>query len=225
MSRALTAALFVAALAMMSPAAQAQWPYGYGGYGGYAPYGGYGYGPSAGFGPAYGGYGGYGPYAGYGGPFGGYGPFSYSQQLYQQQASQTQQIFQQQQRALLDQIQAAQGRLENLDGVKQQLFQQYLGMNESDKAAVRAELMNQYLRLDPYRRSAWTRDPVVQIIIGQDLQRMDGLAQFQGMSESDKVLFRQSMLQRYRSLSPSEQQAWQNDQIVGNIMGRDWWTK
>jgi hypothetical protein len=31
------------------------------------------------------------------------------------------------------------------------------------------------------------------------------------------------MLQKYRSLPVVDQRAWQNDQIVGNIMGRDWW--
>ena len=193
----------------------------YGGYG-FSPYGGYGYSPYGGFG--YGGFG-YGPYAGYGGLYGGfgYGPFNYAQQLFQQQASLTQQIFQQRQYVILGQIQAAQSRLESLDATKQQLFQQYLGKSEQEKAAVRAGLIRDFLNLDPYSRQGWKRDAVVQIIVGPDLQRLDGLAEFRDMSERDKDQFRQAMLQKYRSLSWADQQAWQKDQIVGNIMGRDWW--
>ena len=218
MTRSITVIFFVVAIALTSSAAKAQWPYvrisgayGFGGYGGYGPYGGYAFGPYSGYGGLYGGY--------------GYGPLNYSQQLYQQQASLTQQIFQQQQQAIIGQIREAQGRLKRLDGIKQQMFQQYLGMSDSDKAAVRVGLMNDYLKLDAHGRDGWKRDAVVQIIIGKDLQRLDGLAQFRNMSEPDKIQFRQAMLQKYRSLSQSEQQAWQNDQIVGSIMGKDWWVK
>ncbi len=200
----------------------------YGGYG-FSPYGGYGFSPYGGYGYAFGPYGGFGysPYVGYGGLYGGfgYGPFNYSQQLFQQQASLTQQIFQQQQNAILDQIQAAQSRLETLDATKQQLFQQYLGKSDTEKAAVRAGLIRDFLKLDPYRREGWKRDTVVQLIIGQDLQRLDGLAEFRDMSEEDKIQFRQAMLQKYASLSRADQQAWQKDQVIGNILGRDWWPK
>jgi hypothetical protein len=242
-------AMIFAAIGLLSPAAKAQvsnvqiggtfgfggWngaygggaygPYGggfspYGGYG-FSPYGGYGYG--SGFGGPYGGFG-YSPYAGYAGYGGfGYGPFNYGQQLFQQQASLTQQIYMQQQHVILDQLQAAQSRLESLDATKQQLFRQYLAKSDTEKAAVRAGLINNYLRLDPYGRDGWKRDPVVQIIFGQDLQRLDGLAQFREMSDPDKTEFRQAMLQKYRSLPLADQQAWHHDQIVGNIMGRDWW--
>ncbi len=211
MTRAITIVFSIVAFALKPPAAEAQLPYvgisGDYGYGGYGSYGGYGYGP----------------YAGYG--WYGYGPFNYSQQLYQQQAFLTQQIFQQQQQAIIGQIREAQGRLKRLDGIKQQMFRQYLGMSDSDKAAVRAGLMNDYLNLGAHDREGWKRDAVVQIIVGKDLQRLDGLAQFRAMSESDKIRFRQAMLQKYRSLLPSEQQAWQNDQIVGSILGKDWWLK
>lgn len=222
------------ALALTAPVVEAQGPnvqiagtYGFGG--GYSPYGGYGFSPYGGYGYGFGPYGGFGysPYAGYGGLYGGfgYGPFNYGQQLFQQQASLTQQIFQQQQYAILGQIQEAQGRLERLDATKQQLFQQYLGKSETEKAAVRAGLIRDFLNLDPYRREGWKRDAVVQIIVGQDLQRLDGLAAFLDMSEGEKSQFRQAMLQKYQSLPPTDQQAWQKDQIIGNIMGRDWWPK
>jgi hypothetical protein len=222
-------------LALTSADAQAQGPnvqiggtFGFGGgfspYGGYgfSPYGGYGYG--GGFGTPYGGFG-YSPYAGYGGGYGGfgYGAFNYGQQLFQQQASLTQQIYMQQQHMILDQIQAAQSRLETLDAAKQQLFQQYLTKGDTEKAAVRAGLINNYLSLDPYGREGWKRDAVVQIILGPDLPRLDGLAQFREMSEPDKIQFRGAMLEKYRSLPRADQQAWQHDQIVGNILGRDWW--
>ena len=193
-------------------------PYGGFGYGGGYPYGGFGYG--GGFGYPYGGFG-YSPYAGYGGL--GYGSFAYNQQLFQQQASLTQQIFMQQQHMILDQLQTAQDRLESLDATKQQLFRQYLAKNDTEKAAVRTTLINDYLKLDPPGRAGWKRDAVVQIIIGQDLQRLDGLAQFRELGESDKAQFRAAMLQKYRSLPVADQQAWQHDQIVGNILGRDWW--
>lgn len=207
----------------------------YGGYGyGFGPYSGFGYGGLGYGGLGYGGLGygglgyggfGYGPYAGYGGLYGGfgYGPFNYSQQLFQQQASLTQQIFQQQQNAILGQIQAAQSRLESLDASKQQLFQQYLGKSETEKAAVRSRLIHDFLNLDPRGREGWKRDTVVQIIIGQDLQRLDGLAEFRDMSEPDRNQFRQAMLQKYQSLSADDQQVWQKDQIIGNILGREWW--
>ena len=94
--------------------------------------------------------------------FGGYGPFNYSQQLFQQQASLTQQIFQQQQQAIIGQVQEAQSQIEKLDGSKQQLFKQYLDMSDSDKATVRAGLMNDYLNLDAHGKEGWKRDAVVQ---------------------------------------------------------------
>src|SRR6266404_7904594 len=73
-----------------------------------------------GFGP----YGGFGPYSGYWGygALPGYGQFNYSQQLFQQQAALTQQVFQQRQQAILGQIQQAQSRLQGLDTIKQQMF-------------------------------------------------------------------------------------------------------
>ncbi|HWA97059.1 MAG TPA: hypothetical protein VG713_01140 [Pirellulales bacterium] len=174
------------------------------------------------------GYGGYGPWAqGYWpnrGLWGNnaYGPFNYGQQLYQQQSSLTQQIFQQQQRANLDQIQAAQERFARLDGLKQQMFVQYLGMNESDKAAVRAGLMNSYLSLDAQGREQWQRDPVAQLILGSDLQRLEGLSEVQTMTASDRTRLREAMLQKFRHLSGSEQQAWRNDPIVRALLGDGW---
>jgi hypothetical protein len=208
-----------------------------GGFGGYGQYGSIGNGPYGGYGGGYGGYGGgYGGYGGYGGGYGGYGggyggygggygPLNYSQQLYQQQSSLTQQIFQQQQQAILGQIRDAQNRLVELDAAKQRVFQQYLAMSDSDKATVRTGRMNDYLKLDARGREGWKRDAVAQIVVGQDLQRLDGLAQFRDMSEPDKVQFRQSMLQKYRSLSPADQQIWRNDPIVTSIMGSEWWLK
>ena len=235
-----TIILVSATFALMSPIAPAQGQnvqiggtFGFGGWngpygGGFSPYGGPGFSPYGGYG--YGGFGspiggfGYSPYAGYGGVGGyGYGPFNYGQQLFQQQASLTQQIFMQQQHMILDQIQAAQSRLETLDAAKQQLFRQYLTKNDTEKAAVRAGLINDYLRLDPYGREGWKRDAVVQIILGPDLPRLDGLAQFRELSEPEKNQFRGAMLEKYRSLPLADQQAWQKDQIVGNILGRDWW--
>jgi hypothetical protein len=239
-----TVAIAILSLALTAPMAEAQGPniqitgvYGFGG--GFSPYGGFGFSPYGGYGYGMGPYGGFGynPYPGYGGfpgGFGygglgyggfGYGPFNYSQQLFQQQASLTQQIFQQKQLAILGQIQAAQSRLEGLEATKQQLFQQYLDKNDTEKAAVRAGLMRDFLGLDPVARGAWKRDTVVQIIIGQDIERLEGLAEFREMSEPDKDQFRQAMLEKYRALPAADQQAWQRDQIVGNILGRDWWLK
>jgi hypothetical protein len=192
------------------------------GYGGFAPYGGYGY-----YGPysrRYYGYGGYGPWGGYGG-YGGYGPFNYSQQLFQQQAALNQQIYQQQQGAIIGQVREAQGRLADLDGIKQQLLQKYLGMSAEDQAAVRSGLMVDYLRLDAHGKESWKRDGAIQAILGSDLQRLDGVAQVQHMSESERTHYQQAMLEKYRSLPPAEQQAWRKDRIVGMVMGEDWWMK
>ena len=121
MTRSITAVFFVAAVAVTSSVAEAQWPYvqiipGTYGFGGY---GGYGFGPYGGFNRFNGG--------GYG-----YGSFNY---LYPRQALQTQQIFQQQQQAIIDRIQEAQGRLETLNAIKQQKLQKYLSMSDADKAA------------------------------------------------------------------------------------------
>jgi hypothetical protein len=193
---------------------------GFGGYGPYGGFGGYGYGP---YGGGYGPYGGYG-YGRYGGGYG-YGPLNYAQQLYQQQSSLTQQIFQQQQQALLGQIRDAQGRLEVPDAKKQQMFQQYLSMSDTDKADVRTALMNEYIKLDAHGREAWRRDGAAQAIIGQDLQRLDGLAQYRAMSEPDRAQFRQTMRQKYQSLSPAEQQTWRDDPIIASILGSEWWLK
>jgi hypothetical protein len=135
----------------------------------------------------------------------------------------TQQIFQGQQQAIIGQVREAQGRLQSLDSNKQEMFQKYLGMSDSEKADVRAVLINEYLKLDAHGREAWKRDAVVQNIIGSDLARLDGVAEFRDMTASDKTRFRQAMLQKYRSLVPSEQQAWQNDEVVGAILGKDWW--
>jgi hypothetical protein len=230
MTRAITIIAFVVALVLGSSTVEAQFAIpvgpGFGGYGGFGPYGGgyYGYGGYGGFGNYGGLYNGYGGYGGYGG-FGGYGPFNYSQQLFQQQASLNQQIFQQQQQAIIGQVQGAQGQLQKLDSSKQQLFKQYLAMSDSDKATARVGLMNDYLKLDAHGKEGWKRDATIQAIIGQDLQRLDGVSQVRDMSESDRTQYRQAMLQKYRSLTPSEQKAWQNDQIIGMIMGNDWWLK
>ena len=197
---------------------------------GYAPYGlgygGFGYG---GFTPGFGGWGGYGGFGlGMGfGPYGlgyaGFGPFAYSQQAFLQQALLTQGIFLQQQDALLGQIDQAQTRLEKLDAAKGQLFKHYLDMNETDKAAVRGGLIDDYLQLDQPGRDGWKRDPVVQLIIGRDVFRLDGVAEFRAMDPADQTNFRGAMLQQYRSLSADRQRAWQNDQVIGLVMGRNWW--
>src|SRR5262245_56739548 len=118
------ASLCVTVLLFFSTAANAQMMYGavgVGPYGAFAP--GAGFGPYGwvwfgrgmgfgGFGPNGGlGYGGFGP--GFGAGFGGfgYGPFNYSQQLFQQQSSLTQQIYQQRQVSLINQIGQSQNDL------------------------------------------------------------------------------------------------------------------
>jgi hypothetical protein len=220
---------FVVVALLAAEVAQAQFgvPFApvYGGYGGFGPYGGYG--PYGYYGPysrGYYGYRGYGPWGGYGG-YGGYGPFNYAQQLFQQQAALNQQIYQQQQAAIIGQIRESQGRLATLDNIKQQLLQKYLGMSETDKVAVRAGLMADYLRLDAHGKEGWKRDGAIQAILGSDLERLDGVAQVQQMSEAERTRYQQAMLDKYRSLSPAEQQAWRNDRIVGMAMGKDWWQK
>lgn len=229
----ITTAVLLIFLPSAASQANAQWSYAgpysfggngpYAGFGGYGPYGGYGWG-----------FGGYFPFGGYGfgpnasfGPWSGlgYGPFNYLQQSGQQQALLTQQVYQQQQQAIIGQIRDAQGRLARLDSLKEQTFQKYLGMSDSEKAAVRAGLMSDYLKLEAHEREGWKRDAVVRIIIGKDLPRLDGVAEFQELSESDKIEFRRAILQKYRLLPPTEQPAWQNDRVIGAIMGRDWWPK
>ena len=85
--------------------------------------------------------------------------------------------------------------------------------------------MVDYMNLNDHRKDGWKRDPLVQMIIGEDLSRLDSVAQFRDMSEPAKVRFRTTMLNEYRSLSSTQQQSWQKDQIVGMIMGEDWWRK
>lgn len=231
MNRSIIAIVFVVALAFSLSTAEAQRhrvfvPLGVGvGYGGFGGFGG-GYGGYGGFG-GFGSYGGlYNGYGGYGlGGIGPYGPFNYSQQLFQQQSSLNQQIFQQQQQAILGQVRDAQGQLASLDNSKQQLFKQYLGMSDSDKATVRAKLMNDYLNLDAHGKEGWKRDAVIQSIIGQDLQRLDGVSQIRDMSESERLKYRQAMIQKYRLLPPAEQMAWQNDEIIGMVLGKEWWLR
>ena len=98
-------------------------------------------------------------------------------------------------------------------------------MSDSDKSAVRAGLTTDYLNLDAHGREGWKRDGAIQAILGSDLQRLDVAALVREMNEPDRTRYREAMLQKYRSLPPSEQQAWRNDQIVGMIMGKDWWLK
>ena len=207
--------LFILVLASTN-CASAQYRGGYrGGYG--MPYrvgqGGFGgYGMGFGRGMNYGGYGGMGNYA-----------FNYSNQLYQQQASLTQQIFQQQQQMLIDQIRDAQNRVARLDAIKQEMFQEYLNMSESDKATTRNGLMNDYINLDEHTREGWRRDEVVKIIIGNDIKRLEGVIQYRQMNSGDQLAFRQVLLQKYKNLSPSEKEAWQADAIMTGILGKDWW--
>lgn len=230
MTRTISVVILATVLALTSSVVEAQWPYipvpiGAYGFGGYGAFGAYGYGPYRGYGfSPYAGYG-YAPCGGFGGVYGGYGsgPFNYG--LYRQQAFQTRLIFRQQQQAIIGQIQDAQSRLEKLDTVEQQLLQKYLDMNDSDKAAVRANLMTDYLSLDAQEMNGWKQDAAVQAIIGEDLPRLDGVAQLRDMSESDQTRFRSEMLQKYRTLSFLEQQSWQKDQVVGIIMGKGWWLK
>lgn len=206
-------------------------PYGVGGYGGFSPYGGYGVGLNAGYG--YGGYGGMPGYGGYGG-FGGngyglggyrYGPINYAQQLYQMQSLQTQQIFQAEQSALIAKLEAAQQQVARLDALKGQLFQDYLNMSETDRAAARLSLMNDYVRLDPHDREGWKRDTVVQMLIGNELPRLDVFAEYRTMSTENKARFRQQLVEKYRSLPENEQAAWRNDTIVESILGKEWWLR
>jgi hypothetical protein len=150
---------------------------------------------------------------------------NFGQQLYQQQASQTQQVFQQQQQGVIDRIRAGQAKVERLDAAKQQMFEQYLNMSESDKAAVRDKLSADYLNLDQRGKAGWQRDAVVQNLIGPDLPRLDALGQYREMNAADQARFRQAMLQKYRALTLPEQQSWQSDKIVGSILGKDWWLK
>src|SRR6266481_8598687 len=212
MNRLMTFIAVAVALGIGSATAEAQLLVpagpGFGGYGGLGPYGGgyLGYRPYGGIGGYGGFYNGFGGYGGYGG-IGGIGPVIYSQQLFQQQVLLNQQIFQQQQQAMLGQIQQAQGRLEKLDATKQQLFQHYQAMSDSDKAAVRAGLMNDYLNLDAHAKEGWKRDGAIQAIIGKNLQRLDAVTQIREMSEPERIKYRQGMLKKYRSLPPSEQKA------------------
>jgi hypothetical protein len=227
MTGVVRAVVFVFAITILASAADAQFagagfpggfpgpvPYAYG-----APYGVAPYGLAGGFGPN-GGLGGYGRYGGHN-----YGTFNFAQQLFQQQSSLTQQIFQQQQAALIGQVHEAEGRLARLDSMKQQMFTQYLNMSDSEKTQVRVGLMNDYLGLDERTRAAWKRDAVAQIVIGQDMPRLDGLAQYRSMSGDDRQRFRQAMIDKYHGLTPQEQQAWQSDPILSSVMGGNWWLK
>ena len=197
MTRAITVGFFLAAVAIMSSVAEAQWSY-FSPYAGCGCCGSYGYG-GYGFGGFCAGYGYY-PCVGYGYPYGVYGSFNYSQQLSRQQAFPTQLSFQQQQQPIINQIQQAQSQPESLDARKQRLVRQYRNMSDSNKAAVRAGLMADYLNLDAHGKDDWKQDAVIQIIIGKDLLRLDEVAQFRDMSESDKTQFRSATLQKYRSL-------------------------
>jgi len=109
--------------------------------------------------------------------------------------------------------------------IKQQLYQKYLTMGESDKSAVRAGLATDFLKLDARGREGWKRDGAIQAILGSDLQRLDVVALVREMNEPDRCRYREAMIQKYRSLPPSEQQGWRDDQIIGIIMGKDWWLK
>jgi hypothetical protein len=219
-------ASFVASLFFSFATVSAQFavPYGpgFGAYGGYGPYGGFG--PYGGGSWGYGGYGPYGPNRYYSG-YGGYGPLIYSQQLFQQQAAINQQIYQQQQQAIVGQVQLAQERLGQLDATKQQLLNQYAAMSDSDKAAVRSGLIRDYLKLDTRGREGWQSDSAVQSIIGPDLKRLDAAAQVSAMSEADRLRYKEALLLKYRALPPAEQLVWQKDEIMGMILGPQWWLK
>jgi hypothetical protein len=197
-------------------------PYGgYGGYGGLGPYGGYsGYG-------AYSGLGAYSPY-GYG-RYGGYGygsPLAYAQQLFQMQGAQTQQIFQQQQQAIIAQLGQAQQRVAGLDQIKKQMFAEFLQKSESEQAKVRASLARDYVGMSDDRRSAWQRDPVVKLIMGSDnwWQRLEGVISFLHMDRPQQRQFQATLLSRYQALPADQQSAWQHDSAIQIVMGRDgWW--
>ena len=156
---------------------------------------------------------------------GGYGGFQFSQGLYQQQAALTQQIYAQQQLALVGQIRERQATADGLDATRQQLFQQYLNLSDSDKAVVRAGLMSDYLSLDPRGRAAWQRDAVVEIILGKDLQRLEAAAQVPEMDPADQSRLRASLREKFRSLAAADQRAWQKDPVITRILGKDWWLK
>jgi hypothetical protein len=202
---------------------------GVGGFGpGLGPYGpsgfaGYGFPGYGGFGPAYGAYG-YGlGFGGYGLGYGGYGPFAYTQQSFQQQALLTQSIYLQQQQALLGQIDQAQNRVDALNAVKYQQLKDYLSKNEADRAAFRAGLAQDFLKLTPRQREGWKRDAVAQAILGQDLYRLDVAAQYRELTPEEQTLFREQLRQKYETLSRQEQQQWQADRVIGLVMGKDWW--
>jgi hypothetical protein len=44
--------------------------------------------------------------------------------------------------------------------------------------------MSDYLKLDAHGKDAWKRDGAIQTIIGQDLQRLDGVSQIGDMSRA-----------------------------------------
>jgi hypothetical protein len=220
MTRSTIIASLVASFLLSFSAAKAQFGVplgpGFGAYGGFGPYGGRFW--------AYGGYGPYGPNAYYGG-LGGYGPLVNSQQLFLQQAAFNQQIYQQEQQAMVGQVQLAQARLGQLDTAKQQLLNQYAAMSDSDKAAVRSGLIRDYLKLDANGREGWKRDSAVQTIVGADLKRLEAVAQVSEMNDADRARYKQAMLQKYRALPPADQLAWQKDEIIGMILGPQWWLK
>ncbi len=204
-----------------APAAHAQfWPQ-YGamnGFGGFPSYGFGGY-PYGGFG-----LGGSGLYGGAGLGYG-FGPIRFGQGLYQQQAALTQQIYMQQQAGLLGQVRERQDTVARLDATRQQMFEQYRNLSDSDQATVRAGLMSDYLSLDAHGRAAWQRDAVVQIILGKDLARLDAAAQVDQLDPADQSRLRTALVDKYRSLAAAERLAWQKDPVVLRILGKDWWQK
>jgi hypothetical protein len=181
-----------------------------------------------GFGP-YGGIGPYGAFAPYGaGPYGNFATFGavdYSQLLFQQQAALTQQVYLQRQQAIVGQVQQAQTQLQSLDATKQQMFTKYLGLNDSEKTAVRSRLMSDYLSLDDHGKEGWKRDGVMQQILGADLPRLDSVGQIKNLTEPQKAQLRDDTLNKYRALSPADQKTWQSDPLLAIIMGKDWWLK
>lgn len=124
---------------------------------------------------------------------------------------------------MIGQLAGAQDRLDRLDPTKQQMFEQYLKMSDSEQAAVRGNLLVDYLNLSPHGRELWRRDAMVQSILRPELSRLDGLAQYEQLSEADKGRFRDDVRAKYRALPADQQKAWQQDSILARVMGSNWW--
>jgi hypothetical protein len=195
------------------------YPYGYAGYG---PY------PYAGFYPYTAPYGSWNGNAMFpnGGGFYGNNLIAYGQQLYQLQALQTQQIYQQQQQSLLYQLATAEQRLPQLEAAKADALAQFARSSEQERMRLRVTLAYDYLNLSPDRQAAWQRDPLVQTIMGNDhwWQQLEAARQYRELDQEQRSQFRKKLLDKYRTLDPDRQAGWQRDPAIEIVMGRErWW--